>query len=158
RSFLKSGAAGLAATLLGRRPAVVRGADDRKPTRFQIACMTLPYARFSVERALAGIKGAGFKYVAWGTSHQQADAKSAPLLSPGAAPDTARERGQRCRGLGLEPLMMFSGIYPDDKDALDVFRSRIKQAAAGGVPQVLTFGDIRPGKADPKLWVERFRK
>src|SRR5262245_56558263 len=43
--------------------------DRSRPTEFQIACMTLPYASFPWERALRGIKEAGYRYVAWGTKH-----------------------------------------------------------------------------------------
>ena len=63
-----------------------------------------------------------------------------PVLAPDAAPDRAKELGQRCRDLGLEPLMMFSGIYPEAPDAPAVLSARIRQAAAAGIPQVLTFG------------------
>ena len=52
--------------------------------------------------------------------------------------------------------MMFSGIYPEDAQALKVLRQRILQAEAGGVPQVLTFGHTRGGNR--KLWVERFKQ
>src|SRR5207302_10135058 len=49
-----------------------------KPTKFQIACMTLPYSPFPLDRALSGIKHAGYKYVPWGTAHQEADGNQAP--------------------------------------------------------------------------------
>src|SRR5205823_9983130 len=55
----------------------------------------------------------------------------------------------------LEPLLMFSGIYPDAKNHLEVLKSRIRQAAAAGIPQVLTFGNTRGG--DRKLWIEQFK-
>ena len=49
-----------------------RTANRGKPTRFQIACMTLPYSRFpSGSGARPGIKAAGYRYVAWGTTHQE---------------------------------------------------------------------------------------
>ena len=47
--------------------------------------------------------------------------------------------------MGLEPVMMFSGIYPEAKDGLEVLTQRIKQAGAAGVPQVLTFGHTKGG-------------
>ena len=78
-----------------------------------------------------------------------------PSLGGDAAADRASELGKRCRDLGLEPLMMFSGIYPEADEALNVLRRRILQAEAGGVPQVLTFGHTRGGNR--KLWVERLR-
>ena len=118
--------------------------------------MTLPYSRFPLERALSGIKGAGYQYVAWGTTHLDQKGNEVPILAGDAPADRARELGKRCRDLGLDPLMMFSGIYPEDAGAREVLRQRILQAEAGGVPQVLTFGHTRGGNR--KLWVERFKQ
>jgi sugar phosphate isomerase/epimerase len=154
RSFLYHASAAVSGVACTNRAAA---ADDRKPTKFQIACMTLPYAPFPLERALKGIKEAGYQYVAWGTTHKEADGKTVPVLPPDAAPDQARDLGKRCRDLGLTPLMMFSGIYPEHNNALDVFKSRIIQAAAAEVPHVLTFGHTR-GDGNRKLWIERFKQ
>ena len=118
--------------------------------------MTLPYSQFSLQRALTGIKAAGYQHVAWGTTHVEKGGVETPILGGDAAADRARELGKRCRDLGLEPLMMFSGIYPEADEALNVLRRRILQAEAGGVPQVLTFGHTRGGNR--KLWVERFKQ
>jgi sugar phosphate isomerase/epimerase len=126
------------------------------PTRFQIACMTLPYSRFSFGRALTGINAAGYKHVAWGTTHEEEGGGESPVLAADASTDRARDLGKHCRDLGLEPLMMFSGIYPEDPEAMKVLRQRILQAEAGRVPQVLTFGHTRGGNR--KLWVERFKQ
>lgn len=152
-AVLSAGAVGrrAAAGLLAQVPASARG----NPTRFQVACMTLPYSRFSLLRALEGIKAAGYRYVAWGTTHRDG-AREVPVIAPDAAPAQAKELAARCRDLGLEPLMMFSMIYPEAADAPAVFRSRIRQAEAGGLRHVLTFGHTRGG--DRKLWVERFRE
>jgi sugar phosphate isomerase/epimerase len=127
-------------------------ADKKKPTRFQISCMTLPYARFSLERALSGIKEAGYRFVAWGRSHQQAGGKSMPVLMDDAPPEKAKELGRRCRDLGLEPVMMF-GPAPEDLPAL---KRCVAQAAAAGVGQVLTMG--RTQGNDAKLWVRHFKQ
>ena len=156
RAWLRASAAGLAALAAGaarsgEEPTAARG----KATRFLIACMTLPYSRFPLRRALTGIQGAGYRYVAWGTTHQEGSGRE-PVIAPEAPPDRAKELGRTCRDLGLEPLLMFSGVYPEAPDALSVLRARIRQAAAGGVPQVLTFGHTRGGNR--KLWVERFRQ
>jgi sugar phosphate isomerase/epimerase len=56
--------------------------------------------------------------------------------------------------MGLEPVLMFSGVYPEAKDGLAVLKTRLLQAGAAGVPQVLTFGHTKGGNR--KLWVERF--
>lgn len=58
--------------------------------------------------------------------------------------------------MGLAPLMMFSTIYPEDPKGVEVLTERIKQAAAAGIPHVLTFGHTNgPNR---KLWVERFKQ
>jgi sugar phosphate isomerase/epimerase len=119
--------------------------------------MTLPYSAFSLDRALKGIKGAGYEYVAWGTSHRADPAsKPASMMPADAPPERAKELGNKCRDMGLIPLMMFSGIYPEAPTALEVLTNRIKQAAAAGIPQVLTFGHTKGGTR--ALWVERLKK
>jgi sugar phosphate isomerase/epimerase len=118
--------------------------------------MTLPYARFPLERALQGIKRAGYRYVAWGTTHQESATERVPAVARDAPPGRARELANRCRDLGLEPLLMFSEVYPEADDALGILRARIQQAAAAGVPQVLTFGHTKGGNR--KLWVQRFKE
>jgi sugar phosphate isomerase/epimerase len=118
--------------------------------------MTLPYSQFPLDRALAGIKAAGYQHVAWGTSHREEGGKAAPVMAADAPPARAKELGQRCRDLGLEPVMMFSGIYPEAANGLEVLTSRIKQASAAGILHVLTFGHTRGG--NHKLWVERFKQ
>lgn len=115
--------------------------------------MTLPYSRFPLTRALEGIKEAGFKYVAWGTTHLE-DGESVPVLAPDAAPARARDLASTCRDMGLEPVMMFSMIYPEAPTGLQVLKQRIEQASAAGIPQVLTFGHTKGGNR--QVWLDRF--
>src|SRR5262245_40301665 len=147
REFLGTGAALAASSFAVAQPKPVA-------TKFQIACMTLPYARFPLARAIEGIKGAGYRFVAWGTTHKQGG-KDVPVLATDARPDKAKELAARCRELGLEPVMMCSTVYPEAKDGLEVLTQRLKQAGAAGVPQVLTFGHTKGGNR--KLWAERFK-
>jgi sugar phosphate isomerase/epimerase len=165
RFFLGLGAVGLASLTLNGESRTEPGPktnqkdqpiDKSRPTKFQIACMTLPYAQFSLERALTGIKNAGYQYVAWGTTHRESAGKSVPILAADAPPEKAKELGKHCRDLGLEPLMMFSGVYPEAANGLAVLKNRILQAAAAGLPQVLTFGHTKGGNR--KLWIERFKE
>jgi sugar phosphate isomerase/epimerase len=114
-----------------------------KPTNFQIACMTLPYAAFPLERALEGIANSGYRYVAWGTTHQKA-----PLLAVDAPPAESRRLAERCRGIGLEPVMMFSTVQLEAPDAGRAHALRIAQAAAAKIPYLLTFGKTSPGEYD----------
>lgn len=164
RVWLRAAAGGLAALAAGgSSPAAAKAkAPDEtasrargKPTTFQIACMTLPYARFSLERALTGIKSAGYAYVAWGTTHRDGS-EQVPVLAFDAPADKAKLLGKRCRDLGLEPLLMFSGIYPEDPRAIEVFTARLRQAEAGGVRQLLTFGHTKG--SNRALWIERFKQ
>jgi sugar phosphate isomerase/epimerase len=128
-------------------------AEDKNPTKFQIACMTLPYSAFPLARALSGIQSAGYKFIAWGVTHKE-NGKDTPVMAKDATPDAAKELAAKCRDLGLEPVMMFSTIYPEHADGLSVLTQRIKQASAAKIPQVLTFGHTKGGNR--KLWVERF--
>lgn len=129
---------------------------ERKPTVFQHACMTLPYSSFPLERALTGIQSAGFRFVAWGVDHREADSeKRVPVIAQDASPEQAKTLAKRCRDLGLEPVMMFSTVYPEHPRGQEVLTQRIKQASAAGIGQVLTFGHTAGGNR--ALWVERFK-
>ncbi len=158
RAFVKTSAAGLSGFALRSFQQIGRSsaAGPKSKTEFQIACMTLPYGQFPLDRALHGIKSAGYRYVAWGTAHKELDGKTVPVIAPEARPQIAKELGQRCRDLGLEPLMMFSGIYPEAPNAVEVLTNRIHQAAAAGIPHVLTFGHTKGGNRS--LWIERFKQ
>jgi sugar phosphate isomerase/epimerase len=119
--------------------------------------MTLPYARFPLQRALSGIKSAGYSYVAWGTNHVESEgAKATPILASDDPLEKAKDLGQRCRDIGLEPLMMFSQIYPEEKNALKILSNRLQQASAAKMPHVLTFGHTKGG--NKQLWIERFKE
>jgi sugar phosphate isomerase/epimerase len=150
REFLK------ATVALCSSPVGTLAAPDRPRTEFQVACMTLPYSQFPLQRALTGIRDAGYRFVAWGTTHRDEGGREVPVMAPDASPEQARELGKRCRDLGLEPLMMFSTVYPEHNSAPEVFRARIRQAAAAGISQILTFGQTKGGHRD--LWLKRFRE
>jgi sugar phosphate isomerase/epimerase len=151
RAWFRASTAGAAALLLGTAPRPAKGEPDHRPTRFQIACMTLPYARFSLQRALTGLQTAGYRFIAWGTTHQDG-ADRVPALAQDAPPDRAQELARRCRDLGLEPVMMF-GPSPE---AIDALKHRVRQAAAAGVAQVLTMGSTKGN--DAALWIKNFRE
>src|SRR5262249_55419669 len=156
RSFiqLSAGLSGLA--MAGSTQAAKEEpAKKGKPTKFQIACMTLPYAQFPFDRALTGIQSAGYRYVAWYTTHRTADGKQENVLAENDPPEKAKELGKRCRDLGLEPVLVFSGIYPEAPKAREVLKSRIRQAAAAGIPGGVPFAHRKGGT--PTLWGEGFK-
>jgi sugar phosphate isomerase/epimerase len=159
RTLLKTGAAVLSGAALAKLVSAspVAAAEREKPTQFQIACMTLPYGQFSLQRALSGIKSAGYEYVAWGTRHvETSGGERVPVMPPDAPPAQAKELGRRCRDMGLTPLMMFSTVYPEAHDGLEILTNRIQQASSAGIPQVLTFGHTEGG--NERLWIERFKQ
>lgn len=158
RAFLQLGAGVLAsAAATGSiRYALADEPVKGKPTRFQHACMTLPYSQFPLQRALEGIKAAGYRHVAWGTSHKEAGGESVPVMAADAPVEEAKQLAQHCRDLGLEPVLMFSGVYPEHEKGLEILTQRVKQAAAAGIGQVLTFGHTKGGNR--ALWIERFIK
>ncbi|APZ93528.1 sugar phosphate isomerase/epimerase family protein [Fuerstiella marisgermanici] len=131
--------------------------DEVAPTKFQLGCMTLPYAAFPLQRALESIAGAGYRHVAWGTSHRETDGgEKVPVMPTDASPQKASELAKRCRDLELNPVMMFSTVYPEAPNAMEVLTQRIKQAEAAGISQVLTFGHTKGGNR--ALWVKRFQQ
>ncbi len=124
-----------------------------RPTRFQLACMTLPYSAFPLERALSGIRGAGYRYVAWGVNHRDATGKPRPLLPVEAPPSDAARLADRCRELELEPVMMFSTVHLEAPVAADAHLRRVEQAAAARIPFLLTFGKTAPGQYESVIAV-----
>ncbi len=123
-------------------------APPGKLTNFQIACMTLPYQQFPMQRALDGIARAGYKYVAWGTVHLEAPGDRRPALAVDAPPAEAKRLASRCRDMGLQPVMMFSNVQLEDPAAGAAHLRRIDQAAAAGIPFLLTFGKTSAGQVD----------
>ncbi|MGV3484195.1 MAG: sugar phosphate isomerase/epimerase family protein [Planctomycetaceae bacterium] len=147
-----------AAGLAGLKPVSLFGDEPHsRRTEFQIACMTLPYSAFPLQRALSGIHAAGFRFVAWGTTHQDSPGgERIPVLSPDAPVEQAVDLAKRCRDQGLEPLMMFSTVYPEAPQGLEVLTRRIEQAGAAGIAQVLTFGHTQGDSR--AVWIERLKK
>ncbi len=158
RSMLQLTTGGIAgAALAGSFRSVFAAAEQRKPTQFQLACMTLTYSQFPIKRALTGIKTAGYDFVAWGTSHRETPGgPRVPVMPNDGSPKKAKELAQQCRDLGLEPVMMFSTIYPEAENGLELLTKRLQQAGAAGIPQVLTFGHTKGGNR--KIWIDRFKK
>jgi len=131
-------------------------AQTSAPTKFQIGCMTLPYSPFPFQRALEGLAKAGCRYVGWGTTHNEGDGKRTPVMAPDASLADAKQLAQRCRDLGLEPVMMFSVIYVEAPDAIAVYTQRIKQAAAAGIPFIISFGATKPGSYE--AWIRNLKQ
>ena len=134
--------------------AVAAQAGAGAPTRFQIGCMTITYSAFPFERALKGIAAAGYKYVGWGTTHQRK-----PVIAADAPTAEARRLAALCRDHGLTPVMMFSQVYVAAPDSIPVHKRRIEQAAAAGIPFVITFGHVeKTGAESLATWIRNLKK
>ena len=131
--------------------ALARGLTPPATTRFEIGCLTLPYAAFSLDRACEGIARAGCSYMGFGTQHQQV---ITPALD--AAPAEAARVAERVRSFGLEPLLMFSRINVEAPDSVAAHLRRVDQCSAARVPYLLTFGSTRPGKYE--IWIANLKQ
>ncbi|MEK6234672.1 MAG: sugar phosphate isomerase/epimerase, partial [Planctomycetales bacterium] len=131
-------------------------AAAEKPTDFVIACATLPYSRFPLIRALQGIAKAGFHHVAWGVSHLESTGQRVPVLPSEAPVQEAKQLAQRCRDLGLAPVLLFSDVSPEHPDAVNLLGNRILQAAAGGISQVVAVS--QNAKLNRPLWLQRLKE
>lgn len=98
---------------------------------WQIGCFSLPWSEFSFDRALEGIKAAGYAYLGLGSTHQGEQA-----LENGCA--GAREIGIKLEALGLTPVMMFASWEGDT--GVEDFKTRIDQAKLLGIRFMLTSG------------------
>ena len=100
---------------------------------WQIGCFTLPWSEFSFDRALEGIKSAGYEFVGLGTAHEGVDV---PSVEDGRG--AVHEIRVKLDAIGLVPLVLFASWQGDS--GLGAFRARIDQAAMLGIPFVLTAG------------------
>jgi sugar phosphate isomerase/epimerase len=71
-----------------------------------------------------------------------------PALAVDAPPGDAKRLAARCRDMGLEPVMMFSTVQLEEPAAAQAHLRRIDQAAAAGIPFLLTFGKTTAGQYD----------
>jgi sugar phosphate isomerase/epimerase len=132
---------------------MARAATQGSFTEFQIGCMTLPYQAFPVERAIDGLAKAGYKYMAFGPRHQRDD-----TIAVDAPPGRARDMAKRARDAGVEPVMMFGVHYIEKEDAVEVYKRRIEQAAAGRIPYILAFGSPSDPPTDYGAWIRHLKE
>lgn len=120
----------------------------------QLACMTLPYARFSFERALEGIAGAGYRYVSFGGLPHQGK----PTFDDGV-PGESRRIGGLLKEYGLTPVTLVSTDALAVEKPIDVARRRMDFAEDIGVTELLSLGisSYRPFPSEP-IPVEELRE
>lgn len=118
--------------------------SDRGASRFQLGAMTLPYLRWSLDRALEGISRAGFRYVGIRPGHADG-----PLLPERPAAADHRALRERLERHGLTPLLMFA--HRGTSDSADSLRRDVDTIAELGIPFLL----VVPTSPAPKFSQER---
>jgi len=134
--------------LLASAAGAAAAAQSGAPTRFQMAGMTLTYGPYPFQRALQGIRGAGFQHVAWGTTHPDSSGKRVPLIDWRDPASKARQIARQCRDEGLTPVMMFCMVNIEAPEGPEAHARRIEQAHEAGIPFLLTFGKTERGLYD----------
>lgn len=100
----------------------------------KLVCCTLPYARYSMERALDGISKAGYKYVGFGLRHE---GQSVPSDYPSA--DELTRLKEEFAKRNLQPTLMWGTSLAGEAD-LSQYRRRVDVAEALGVTFLLGGG------------------
>ena len=106
-------------------------------SKYQLACLTLPYRAFPIQRALDGIRKAGFRYVAPVSGHAKEPVFTAALPPAGRA-----ELKRRFRDAGLEPVMAFAGlgIEMDKPDSIKKYCAELDLCADCGIHMTVGAG------------------
>lgn len=102
----------------------------------KLACMTLPYAKYPLERALQGIAEAGYRYVAFGLPHAGAESPDEDDLN------SAQKIGSLLESFGLTPIMLVSTNQIAPGQPLDRARRRFEFAKELGIPELLSLGTL----------------
>lgn len=100
----------------------------------RIACMTIPYMKYSFERALQGISQAGYQHVAFGLPHAGEE-----------VPDPSDPKSsQRVKDLlekyQLNPVMLISNAQLAPGQSLETAKQRIAFAKELGIEELLSVG------------------
>jgi sugar phosphate isomerase/epimerase len=112
--------------------------------RFQLGAMTIPYARWSLDRALEGIAGAGLSAV--GLRGLDADG---PILPERPSARDCADLRRRVEAHGLAPALLFASR--GEGDPSERLRRDVDTVAELGIPQLL----VIPVSPAPKFPGER---
>jgi len=100
----------------------------------KLACMTLPYASFPFERALAGIARTGYKYVAFGLAHAGEEV-------PDENDERAVSKLEKLFGrYSLQPIMLIGNRQLAPGRPAERVRNYLRTAKALGIEEVLSVG------------------
>lgn len=100
----------------------------------KLACMTLPYAAHSFERALEGIATAGYKYVSFGLWHLGAD------VPDENNENAATELKALFNRYGLAPVQLIANKQFSPGEPIERAIQRIRLAQELGIREIITVG------------------
>lgn len=100
----------------------------------KLACMTLPYASHSLERALEGISKAGYRYVAFGLAHAGAE------VIDDFDPDSIARLKALFKQYSVEPVMLVSTGQLAPGQPIANIKARLETAKALGVDEIISLG------------------
>lgn len=128
-----------------------------------VACRMVPYAKYSFERALAGVAAAGYRFVSFGNpTHQGVDVLAEPMTAESLQSMLGRQ--------GLTPIMLTGTSEFAVSQPLERALRRLDLAADLGVREVLSNGLCRLGpsgrdpvpdsalREDRQVFVEKYQK
>ncbi len=116
-------------------------------TRFRLGSLTLPYARWPLDRALQGIAGAGFRHVGL-----LARAGGESVLPESPTPEDYRALRRKVEGYGLTPELMFA--RQPQGDPAESLRRDVDAVADLGMPYLLHI-PVSPAPGFPRESKER---
>ncbi|MGE5646512.1 MAG: sugar phosphate isomerase/epimerase family protein [Acidobacteriota bacterium] len=123
RSFLQAAAAlGVAAPGAPAAPAL------------ELGCQTLPYRALPLDRALEGIRKAGYKYVMPYYTHAGKN-----VFTPDLPAAQLAELKRKFSDAGLTPFCRFAGLE-DEEGKTDLFRKELDLCAEFGIRTVVAIG------------------
>jgi sugar phosphate isomerase/epimerase len=97
--------------------------------------MTLPYAKWPFERALAGISRVGYRYVAFGLPHAEAEV-------PEEDERVAEQLLRLFDTYRLTPVMLIGNKQLAPSQPLDRAYARLRMAKALGIDEVISVGEF----------------
>ncbi|GIP37732.1 hypothetical protein J31TS4_10120 [Paenibacillus sp. J31TS4] len=100
----------------------------------QLACMTLPYTAYPLERAIEGIASAGYRYVALGGPHEGQD-----IFPPEDGEAVSRVRELLGR-YNLKPIALVCSTQLAPAQPFELALHRLEVARELGIREVLTLG------------------
>lgn len=106
----------------------------------ELGCATLPYSAQPLDRALEGIRRAGYRYVLPYSTHERK-----PVFTPALSAGERLALRRRFTDAGLTPNLAFAGLglRVSDPKTLDIYLAELELCAEFGIRTVIGVGPSR---------------